>query len=95
MWEGRCDPSGGSAGNAAAPTAPPDASTTALGFTCAYFAEAYLKASNTGANDRFGYSVALSGDTLAVGAFLEDGNATGVNGDQADNGAAYVRRIAP
>ena len=61
---------------------------------------AYLKASNTQADDRFGSSVALSGDVLAVGADREGSNATGVNGDQADNGApnsgaAYVRRIAP
>ncbi|MBL8693946.1 MAG: FG-GAP repeat protein [Planctomycetes bacterium] len=57
--------------------------------------QAYLKASNTGANDHFGWSVALSGDTVVVGADGEDGNANGVNGTQADNsaedaGAAYV-----
>lgn len=57
--------------------------------------QAYLKASNTGANDAFGWSIALSGDTLVVGAYLEDSNATGVNGNQANNsatnaGAAYV-----
>jgi len=57
--------------------------------------QAYLKASNTDADDRFGFSVAVSGDTVVVGAFLEDSNATGVNGDQANNaannaGAAYV-----
>ncbi len=57
--------------------------------------QAYLKASNTGAGDSFGYSVSLSGDTLAVGAWGEDSAATGVNGNQADNtagaaGAAYV-----
>jgi len=57
--------------------------------------QAYLKASNTGASDSFGISVALAGDTLVVGAFQEDSNATGVNGNQADNtasdsGAAYV-----
>ena len=62
--------------------------------------QAYLKASNTDALDRFGRSVALSGTTLAVGAYREDSNATGVNGNQADNsagfsGAVYVRRIAP
>ncbi|MDA0244853.1 MAG: FG-GAP repeat protein [Chloroflexi bacterium] len=56
--------------------------------------QAYLKASNTGAGDRFG-RVAISGDTVVVGAGLEDSNATGVNGDQANNlafasGAAYV-----
>jgi hypothetical protein len=57
--------------------------------------EAYLKASNTGAQDAFGGSVALSGDTLAVGAIYEGSNATGINGDQTDNtasssGAVYV-----
>jgi trimeric autotransporter adhesin len=57
--------------------------------------QAYLKASNTGANDTFGYSVAVSGDTVVVGASAEDSAATGVNGNQSDNsanssGAAYV-----
>ncbi len=57
--------------------------------------QAYLKASNTGAVDQFGYPVAVSGDTLVVGALGEDSSATGVNGNQADNsfssaGAAYV-----
>ena len=47
--------------------------------------QAYLKASNSGADDNFGYSVALSGDTLAVGAYLEDSQATGIDGDQSDN----------
>ncbi len=50
--------------------------------------QAYLKASNTGAQDEFGSSVALSGDTLVVGAPLEDSSATGVNGNQSDNKAA-------
>jgi len=57
--------------------------------------QAYLKASNPDWDDRFGYSVAISGDTVVIGAALEDSNATGVNGDQGDNsaeiaGAAYV-----
>ncbi len=57
--------------------------------------QAYLKASNTGAGDRFGSSVAVSGDTVVVGVPNEDSAATGVNGNQADNsaplaGAAYV-----
>ena len=57
--------------------------------------QAYLKSSNTGAGDRFGSAVAISGDTAVVGAFGEASNATGVNGNQADNslatsGAAYV-----
>src|SRR5262249_29297982 len=57
--------------------------------------QAYLKASNTGAGDQFGVNVALVGDTLAVGAYGEASNATGVNGDQTDDsrpqtGAVYV-----
>jgi hypothetical protein len=57
--------------------------------------QAYLKASNTDSLDHFGMSVAISGDTLVVGAEFEESNATGVNGDQSDNsagiaGAAYV-----
>jgi hypothetical protein len=59
--------------------------------------EAYIKASNTGGNDRFGTTVALSGDTLAVGAPFEDSAATGVGGSETDNtasssGAVYVFR---
>lgn len=57
--------------------------------------QAYLKASNTDAGDNFGISVAVSGDTIVVAAHQEDSNATGVNGNQADNsaqstGAVYV-----
>ncbi len=57
--------------------------------------QAYLKASNTNMNDGFGFSVAVSGDTVVVGANIEASNAVGVNGNQADNsalqaGAAYV-----
>jgi hypothetical protein len=59
--------------------------------------EDYLKASNTGAGDNFGWSVALSGDTLAVGARDEDSAAQGMGGNQADDsasdsGAVYVFR---
>ena len=63
-------------------------------------AQAYLKAANTGAYDSFSrYSVALDGDTLVVGAHVEDGCGTSiVNGASgydtangcADAGAAYV-----
>ncbi|MCB9915507.1 MAG: FG-GAP repeat protein [Planctomycetes bacterium] len=62
--------------------------------------QAYLKASNTGAEDRFGVSVALQGDVALVGALGEGSAATGVNGDQTSNaaplsGAAYLfRRVA-
>lgn len=57
--------------------------------------QAYLKASNTEADDRFGFRVAISGDTLVVGAIFEASNATGVNGNEGDNsipgaGAVYV-----
>jgi hypothetical protein len=57
--------------------------------------QAYLKASNTGANDYFGSAVAISGDIVVVGAPSEDSTAVGVNGDGTDNsaddaGAAYV-----
>jgi hypothetical protein len=57
--------------------------------------QAYLKASNPEANDWFGWSVAISGDTLVVGAPQEDSNATGIGGIETDNslacsGAAYV-----
>jgi len=55
----------------------------------------YLKASNTDAGDQFGISVAVSGETVVVGANGEGSNATGINGNQNDNtvpasGAAYV-----
>ena len=63
----------------------------------AWSQQAYVKASNTGAGDGFGWPVSLSGDgnTLAVGAWREDSNATGIDGNQADNssndaGAVYV-----
>jgi hypothetical protein len=58
--------------------------------------EAYIKASNADAGDQFGFSVALSGDTLAVGAPFEQSSATGVDGDQGNGnnglsrGAVYV-----
>ena len=57
--------------------------------------QAYLKASNTQAEDNFGNCVSISGDTIVVGAIGEDSNATGINGNQAsntamDSGAVYV-----
>jgi len=68
--------------------------------------QAYLKASNTGEladpgmpgnGDQFGFTLAMSadGNTVAVTAVSEDSNATGIDGDQADNsassaGAVYV-----
>ncbi|MCP5012595.1 MAG: hypothetical protein GY942_21665 [Aestuariibacter sp.] len=61
-----------------------------------FIQQAYAKASNTGNEDFFGRSVALYGDTLAVGASNEDSNGTGVNSDSLtnndanDSGAVYV-----
>lgn len=64
--------------------------------------QAYVKALNTGQSDHFGTSVALSGDTLAVGAYKEDSSAIGVNevggqdkNDATDSGAVYVYRAPP
>jgi len=57
--------------------------------------QAYVKASNTGAGDRFGFSVALSGDggTLAAGSRSEASNATGIDGNQIDNTAANAGAV--
>ena len=57
--------------------------------------QAYVKASNTEANDDFGYSVSLSsdGNTLAVGAQRESSNATGIGGDEDDNSAPFAGAV--
>jgi hypothetical protein len=56
--------------------------------------QAYIKASNAGNGDQFGYKVSLAGDTLAVSAPGERSDATGVGGDQNRDvlrtGAVYV-----
>lgn len=49
--------------------------------------EAYLKASNTETGDQFGHSVAIDGDRVLVGAWLESSNAVNVDGDQSNNDA--------
>ena len=61
--------------------------------------QAYIKASNTDSGDDFGEDLGLSddGSVLVVGAWDEDSNATGVEGDQTNNsipraGALYVFR---
>jgi hypothetical protein len=68
----------------------------------AWSQQAYLKASNAETEDYFGGAVAISGETIIVGAEAEDSLATGVNGDQgnsevglregawANSGAAYI-----
>ncbi len=59
--------------------------------------EAYLKSPAPDADDRFGTSVAISGDLIVVGAPEEDSNAIGVGGNPLNNaaaqsGAAFVYR---
>lgn len=66
-----------------------------------WYQEAYIKASNADKDDRFGSSVSISGDTLAVGAYEEDSNQTTItngkigassNNSAVDSGAVYVYR---
>jgi hypothetical protein len=62
--------------------------------------QSYIKASNSGTNDLFGGSVALSGDVLAVGAIEEDSDLTtitdaaglpaSINNDITGSGAVYI-----
>jgi hypothetical protein len=77
-----------------------------LTFPSTWNPQTYIKASNTGAGDSFGFSVSLSadGNMLAVGAPLEDSALTGVTagpvsegtaGNAAvDSGAAYTFKRA-
>lgn len=56
---------------------------------------AFLKADRPSADDWFGYTTSLSGDTFVVGAMYEDGAGAGVNpaptqAKVTDSGAAYV-----
>ena len=55
---------------------------------------AYLKPTNSGVSDQFGYAVGISGDTVVVGARTEDGSATGIDPTDddlgLDTGAAYT-----
>lgn len=60
--------------------------------------QAFVKAANTDAGDGFGTSVAIDGDTLVVGAPLEDSSQTTItngttasaNNTKTDSGAVYV-----
>jgi hypothetical protein len=59
--------------------------------------EAFIKASNAESEDNFGVSVAVWGNSIAVGADREAGTSTGVGGDQQSNtapnsGAVYMFR---
>jgi hypothetical protein len=60
-----------------------------------FIQQTYLKASNADQNDSFGASVAIDGDTLLVGAPLEDGDGSAeTSNDVNAAGAAYVFRKA-
>lgn len=50
--------------------------------------QAYLKAANADPGDQFGKSVAIHGDRLLVGAWLEDGNGPASNDDPENNDAS-------
>ena len=57
--------------------------------------QAYLKASNADERDNFGVSVAISNDTIVVGALFESSNSRQVDGPENNNlaessGAAYI-----
>jgi len=57
--------------------------------------DAFIKASNPDSDDQFGISVAISSRTIAIGADGEQSNATGINGNEANNstpnfGAVYI-----
>jgi hypothetical protein len=53
---------------------------------------AYIKASNTGEDDQFGYALALNtqGNTLAIGAPFEDSDSLGSETNGEDSGAVYL-----
>lgn len=51
----------------------------------AWVQESYIKASNTGAQDKFGSAISIAGDRLIVGASLEDGENEAIS----NSGAAY------
>ena len=62
-----------------------------------WYHRSYLKASNAGIDDSFGWWVAVSGSTVVVGSYLEDSPSIGVDGPQGDDfanasaaGAAFI-----
>jgi FG-GAP repeat protein len=62
--------------------------------------QAYVKAVNTGAGDRFGGAIAVLGDTMAVAANFETGLGSGTDADPqmrggGQSGAVYVYRRSP
>ena len=57
--------------------------------------KSYVKASNAEAADAFGTSLSISADgtSLVVGANYEGSSATGVDGDQTNNGASHAGAV--
>lgn len=60
--------------------------------------QAYLKASNTQPDYRFGFSVAINGNQLAIGSVSESSGSIGINGDESNktapqSGAAYLFKL--
>lgn len=90
ITNGTGGPSGASSGSGAAYVFHRSGGTWAV--------EAYIKPPNTGASDAFGYSVAIDGDRIIVGAYAEDSNQRTVtmgstassDNSSTDSGAAYV-----
>ena len=96
---GSRDPSNatGINGNQADSSAPSAGAVYVFDDTAEWAQVAYLKASNTDANDHFGDGLAIdsTGDIVVVGAPGESSSAIGIGGDGSDNsaansGAAYV-----
>lgn len=61
---------------------------------------AILRGGNTEAFDRFGSAIGFSGETVVIGARYEESDATGIDGDGANNlqtqtGAAYTFLVEP
>ncbi len=56
---------------------------------------AFAKASNTDLNDQFGNAIAVSGDTLVVGAESEDSDGDSTTNSLDSSGAVYVYRKTP
>ncbi|MEZ5978866.1 MAG: integrin [Planctomycetota bacterium] len=54
---------------------------------------AYLKASNTGAGDLFGSSIAVHRDFVVVGAYQDASSAAGIDGDGSDDSASQAGSV--
>ena len=80
----------GIGGNQALTATPSAGAVYVFQYSVSWVQQAYIKASNTSSNEKFGNSVSLStnGNALLVGAPGDSSNATGVNGNDADTSAS-------